>query len=136
MRNPILSSYIAKGLLPYRGLGSGIQRAIAQWKHIVFIDDREACLFKVTIHRNDSKEQWGNNNFSNTPLQLSTEKDLKTDEKLLHLIQGNDRITTQALATFLNISKRAVMKQISKLKVLGRLQRHGSTRGGYWEVKL
>lgn len=25
-RNPILVSYVAKGLLPYHGLGSGIQR--------------------------------------------------------------------------------------------------------------
>jgi len=28
IRNPILVSYVAKGLLPYRGLGSGIQRAL------------------------------------------------------------------------------------------------------------
>lgn len=27
IRNPILVSYVAKGLLPYKGLGSGIKRA-------------------------------------------------------------------------------------------------------------
>jgi ATP-dependent DNA helicase RecG len=28
IRNPILVSYVAKGLLPYHGLGSGITRAL------------------------------------------------------------------------------------------------------------
>jgi len=31
IRNPILVSYVAKGLLPYHGLGSGIKRALDQW---------------------------------------------------------------------------------------------------------
>lgn len=52
IRNPILVSYVAKGLLPYHGLGSGIKRAIDQWKKIDFIDDRDGCLFTVKIHRN------------------------------------------------------------------------------------
>lgn len=51
IRNPILVSYAAKGLLPYHGLGSGIKRALARWPHIDFADDRDGCLFTVTIHR-------------------------------------------------------------------------------------
>jgi len=31
IRNPILVSYVAKGLLPYHGLGSGIKRALSRW---------------------------------------------------------------------------------------------------------
>ena len=41
IRNPILVSYIAKGLLPYRGLGSGIKRALEAWPEIDFTDDRD-----------------------------------------------------------------------------------------------
>ena len=41
LRNPILVSYAAKGLLPYRGLGSGIARALENWPAIDFLDDRE-----------------------------------------------------------------------------------------------
>ena len=51
IRNPILVSYVAKGLLPYRGFGSGIKRALAAWPDIDFCDDRDACLFTVTVHR-------------------------------------------------------------------------------------
>ena len=51
IRNPILVSYAAKGLLPYHGLGSGIPRALRSWSHIEFLDDREGCLFKTIINR-------------------------------------------------------------------------------------
>jgi ATP-dependent DNA helicase RecG len=50
-RNPILASYIAKGLLPYRGLGTGVRRALQDWPKIQFIDNRDACTFTSIIFR-------------------------------------------------------------------------------------
>lgn len=50
IRNPILASFAAK-MLPYRGLGNGIRRALKEYPHIDFVDDRDANLFKVVIHR-------------------------------------------------------------------------------------
>lgn len=51
LRNPILVSFVAKGLLPYRGIGTGVKRALRDWPHIKFIDDREGLLFKAIIGR-------------------------------------------------------------------------------------
>ncbi len=51
IRNPILISHVAKGLLPYRGLGSGIKRALEHWPQIEFTDNQEGCLFTATITR-------------------------------------------------------------------------------------
>jgi ATP-dependent DNA helicase RecG len=51
IRNPILVSYVARGLLPYHGLGSGIKRALEKWPQIDFSDDREGCLFTATVAR-------------------------------------------------------------------------------------
>lgn len=51
IRNPILVSYVAKGLLPYHGLGSGIKRALEDWPRIDFTDDHEGSLFTATVHR-------------------------------------------------------------------------------------
>ncbi|MFA7693873.1 MAG: RNA-binding domain-containing protein [Candidatus Hydrogenedentales bacterium] len=51
IRNPILVSYIAKGLLPYHGLGSGIKRALDSWPNIDFTDDHDRDLFIATVHR-------------------------------------------------------------------------------------
>jgi len=48
IRNPILASFATK-LLPYRGLGSGVRRAIKAYEDIEFIEDREGNSFKVTV---------------------------------------------------------------------------------------
>ncbi len=50
IRNPILASFATK-LLPYRGLGSGLLRALRAWPHIELIDDRAGSLFRVIVHR-------------------------------------------------------------------------------------
>ena len=50
VRNPILASF-APRVLPYRGLGSGILRAIKAYPDIDFIDDRDGNVFKVVIYR-------------------------------------------------------------------------------------
>jgi ATP-dependent DNA helicase RecG len=51
IRNPILASFVAKGLLPYHGIGSGIKRALADWPDITFADDHDGCLFTATVRR-------------------------------------------------------------------------------------
>jgi len=50
IRNPILASFATK-LLPYRGLGSGVLRALREYPSITFADDRDGNLFKVTVPR-------------------------------------------------------------------------------------
>ncbi|MGB3384446.1 MAG: RNA-binding domain-containing protein [Marinomonas sp.] len=50
VRNPILASFAPK-VLPYRGLGSGIKRAIKAYPNIEFIDDRAGNAFKAIINR-------------------------------------------------------------------------------------
>lgn len=56
IRNPILVSYVAKGLLPYYGLGSGIKRALEKWLAIDFTDGHDGCLFTATVHRKPVEE--------------------------------------------------------------------------------
>ena len=50
----------------------------------------------------------------------SLKSSLKTEDQIIALINQNNRITTEittkALGTILGISKRAVLKQIDKLK--------------------
>lgn len=49
-RNSLLDSF-APDLIPYRGVGSGIVRALQAYPHIDFINDIEGEQFKVVIHR-------------------------------------------------------------------------------------
>jgi len=112
-----LASFVAKGLLPYRGLGSGIKRAILEWPDISFSDDREGNLFTATVHRKE--------------LEKSSEK---SSEKILELLRNEPKMGAKELSNRLGISQRAVEKQIDKLKTEGRLRRIGPDKGGHWEA--
>ena len=124
IRNPILVSYVAKGILPYKGLGSGIKRAIDDWPEIDFTDDRDGCLFTATVHR---KEVEGSG-------KSSGKSSGKTSTRVLEMLQQTPRMTIPDLAESLAVSTRAVEKQIAKLREEGRIRRIGPARGGHWEV--
>jgi ATP-dependent DNA helicase RecG len=130
IRNPILVSYVAKGLLPYHGLGSGIKRALAAWPQIDFADDRDGCLFTATVHRKPAEEL----ELVNISSESSPKSSPKTQEQILDLMRQNVSITTEEIGSALGITKRAVLKQVEKLKDQGRLRRIGPARGGHWEV--
>jgi len=49
-RNPVIASF-ARHVLPYRGIGSGVQRALKNWSEIELLDDRDKNEFKVVIFR-------------------------------------------------------------------------------------
>ena len=50
IRNPVLASFATK-LLPYRGMGNGIRRALKAYPDIILSDDRDGNLFKCIIKR-------------------------------------------------------------------------------------
>ncbi|PIU48285.1 MAG: ATP-dependent DNA helicase RecG [Candidatus Hydrogenedentes bacterium CG07_land_8_20_14_0_80_42_17] len=50
IRNPILSSFATK-ILPYRGIGTGVQRALTEYPDIDFENDLDGNQFKVIIER-------------------------------------------------------------------------------------
>jgi ATP-dependent DNA helicase RecG len=124
IRNPILVSYVAKGLLPYHGLGSGIKRALEEWPQIDFTDDREGCLFTATVYRTIAVSSG----------ESSVKVSVKTGEQILGRLSENAQMTIPDLARILGLSTRAVEKQIAKLKKDGRLRRVGSRKAGKWEV--
>lgn len=50
IRNPILASFATR-ILPYRGLGSGIIRALKAFPHIEFLDEHDGNQFNAIIRR-------------------------------------------------------------------------------------
>ena len=133
IRNPIIVSFVAKGLLPYHGLGSGIKRAIDAWPRIDFADDREGCLFTVTVHRTPADK-----------LKLATvlpkasgkrrESVGKTSRKILDACQKNRGITIPEIAALAGVTERSIERNIQKLQADGLLRRVGGRKEGYWEV--
>jgi ATP-dependent DNA helicase RecG len=122
IRNPILVSYVAKGLLPYHGLGSGITRALDEWPEIDFTDDRDGCLFKVIVHRKQTEG-----------VVLPTVSG-KTSGKILEAILQNNTITIPELSILIGVTERSIERNIQKLQKEGELKRVGPAKGGYWQV--
>jgi len=152
IRNPILVSYIAKGLLPYHGLGSGIKRALENWPNIEFTDDRDGCLFTATVHRkpvgeltlagDSSGKTSGKTDKASVKgresVGITSEKRRKsvgmTSEKILEACRRNVAITIQELAPLIGVTKRSVERNIRSLRVKGLLRRVGGRKEGRWEV--
>ncbi len=130
IRNPILVSFVAKGLLPYHGLGSGIQRAIDAWPRIEFIDDRERCQFTATVHRKPVEE-----------LTLAIDSPIasgktsgKTSGKILEALKQDQYLTIPNLASIVGVTERSIERNIQKLQEENRLRRVGPAKGGHWKV--
>ena len=116
IRNPILVSFASKGLLPYRGLGSGIKRALEDWPGIEFKDDHEGNLFVSVVPR------------------LGTKGGLKGSLKILAALNENPNLTALSLVEKLGTSLRAIRKNLALLQARGLLRRVGPDKGGHWEV--
>lgn len=76
-RNPLMANFCAK-TMPYRGLGSGIPRVLAEDSQVEFIDSKEGNQFTVRISRPLTATEAG----SNTDLAVSSDKKaVSSDEK-------------------------------------------------------
>jgi ATP-dependent DNA helicase RecG len=120
---------VSKGILPYSGLGTGIQRALEQYPHITFKDDKDLNQFKVIIHRK-REHLFKYNTLSETLNE--TIKD--TDASLLNLLKENPEMSYDEIAESLNKGRSTIYRSIIKLRREKKLMRMGSRKTGYWKV--
>ena len=112
-RNPILVSYAAKGILPYRGLGSGIKQALDAWPEIDFADDRDGCLFTVTLHRKTE--------ISSGKMDVPSVSSGKPSGKILVALKQDGNLTIPELASLIGVPERSIERNIKKLQEMARM---------------
>ena len=120
IRNPVLASFVAKGMLPYHGLGSGVMRARELCPGIRFADDRLGAQFKVTIPRMPDG--------SAPKVGIGDARG-----KILEAFRVNPTLAMRALASQMGISLSSLQGHVASLKLEGWLEREGGTRGR-WRV--
>ena len=59
-----------------------------------------------------------------------------TQRKIAKLLKADPHLTGAALAEQIGITRRNIEFNIRKMKEIGVLVRHGSSMGGYWEVRI
>ena len=113
------------------------KRALDNWRGIDFADDLDDCLFTARVHRKEiesSVKPVASPKERPAQAESSLKSSLKTENRIIELIKQDASVSTEHLGVILDISKRAVLKQIRKLKEQGRLKRVGPAKGGHWEV--
>ena len=140
LRNPILASYAAKGVLPYRGLGTGILRALTEWDAIDFTDDREACTFTVTIRfiKVQHEPINGPKKGLREPIKQLIDPDGEPikgiDARIAEQLRLSPHLSYDQLAELVGIGRSTVMRHIQALKNRGVLRRVGPKKAGHWEL--
>ena len=133
-------SQVAKGLLPYHGLGSGIKRALVKWPAIDFTDDHDGCLFTATVHRKLVEELELVDIAPEVSLKVETssgkrqESVGKASGKILDACREKPSITIPELAELIGITERSVQRNMQNLQKHGLLRRIGGRKEGHWEV--
>ncbi len=64
----------------------------------------------------------------------SVKSSVNTEDRILEYLKQNPKITIKELAQILDLTTRAIEKQIAKLKKENKILRVGSARKGYWEI--
>ncbi len=116
IRNPILASFVAKGILPYHGLGSGVMRAKEICPDIAFINDKSGVQFKVVVPRSRDA----------TSVRTSA---LGTRETILAAFREDPTMSMRMLSARIGISLSSLQGHVAALKAQGSLAREGGTRG-------
>jgi len=74
-------------------------------------------------------------NGQNVPTNVPKNVPLNRLEQIIALIRDNSSITIDQLAHACDVSDKTIKRDIAKLKEAGRLERKGSLKSGYWEIK-
>jgi ATP-dependent DNA helicase RecG len=67
--------------------------------------------------------------------QNEAEKLTSRQMAILKLINEDNNLSRDAISKHLKVSESSVYRDIEKLKKLGKLERIGGDKGGYWEIK-
>lgn len=140
-RNPTIASLLLRAGYIEK-MGTGIHR-IQKSLHDANLPEAQfdySSVFTLTFTRviSDTDRKTSENNVVKSSPKgspKSSPKKQPTEERILSLFQEDRSTSTTQIAEALGITKRAVLKQIEKLKSQNRLQRIGSPRSGHWKVK-
>ncbi len=162
IRNPQMSQFCAK-TMPYRGLGSGITRAMKSGSRVELLNDIERDKFVATIWRENNAQVLADNaqNLENNVQEVennaqvlennvqiileSAHKRIETHsgfssgkvqtlEEIVGLIVAKPTITSKDLMELTKYSRRSVTEYTNILQELGIIKRDGSKKTGGWVI--
>ena len=146
-RNPQLAQFGSK-TMPYRGLGSGIPRVMAENCDVELIDHPDGNQFVARIWRTTQKDETTTQK-ANEELVSTTQKEISTTQErdnatqkpltatqktILDYLKEHPKATRQEVAEAIGETETVVRFNIGRLQQYGLLKRLGSKKKGQWIV--
>lgn len=91
--------------------------------------------FMTAMMEQNLKKEIANYQESIGETEESNKKPIKTKDKIVALLQQNNKLSAAAIADELSITAKAVEKHLANLKAASIIRRIGPAKGGHWEVK-
>lgn len=132
-RNQLVANLCAK-TMDYRGLGSGIIRALNADADIEFHNETTGDQFRVVFLRSDSESKEKTGNLKEDGHEGKVKGKVKSKVKILEILEKSPLITVPEIQNLTGLSRSGIEKNIRQLKESGHLRRIGPDKGGRWEV--
>ena len=139
-RNQLAATICAK-TMDYRGLGSGIVRALRADSDIEFHNEESGDQFRVVLWRKrrheyeDRLEEPVFKYYKSSEVYPEIPRTKKsTGQRILECLKADERLSIAALAARLGLSPSCIAKNLKILKEEGQLQRIGPDKGGHWKI--
>jgi len=140
-RNPLIFNFATKEM-PYRGLGTGIQRTLELGAKVDFVSDRELNVFKAVIFPSPSVNPSVSENLPVNPSvnpsvngNLPVNLPINLSEIVAYLL-ANPKATYDEIAQRFSKNRDTIRVYINQLKnpPYSILKRVGSAKKGHWEI--
>lgn len=136
-RNQLAATLCAK-TMDYRGLGSGIVRALRADADIEFHNEESGDQFRVILWRKRRHEYMDRVEEPaipySSPARQVVRKRIDSKQSILECLRNDSNLSMAAVAARLGLSPSCIAKNIRILKEEGKIIRHGADKNGYWEV--
>ena len=135
-RNPLIAQtmYLSGEIERW---GSGIKNVYEKCKEEnidIKLENRKTAFF-VIVHRKSVDELVENTEKDLTERKIYNEKLTENEEKVLNEIYSNPNITQKELSNNIGITRRSIVNIINNLKEKSIIERVGSNKKGYWNIK-
>jgi len=126
-RNPLIFNFATKEI-PYRGLGTGIQRALSFGLRIDFVSDRDLNLFKAIIYPTPSE-----NGGVNGPVQTGGEVNGEVSGEVKSYIGTHPGCRRKDILSALSLAPRTLDRKLADLVLHSIIEFRGAPKtGGYY----
>ena len=134
-RNPLVADLLRRVHL-VEAWGRGMPLILEKAPHVEFEDVAGIFIARFARPRDVAQETAIQTHVASgeSSVKSSGKGSGKTGDRILALIATNPEITIPELSGHLEITTRAVEKQVAKLQLEKRLRRIGPDKGGRWEV--